>query len=106
VICRRTDPETWDVDTWLMSCRVLGRKVENMVLRELRRQARLAGVNVLTGSYLPTERNKLVVDHYSKLGFSQVGEASPDGATRWRQPVDSPEPETPPMKVVLVGLSN
>ena len=57
-------------------------------------------------SYLPTERNKLVVDHYSKLGFSQVGEASPDGATRWRQPVDSPEPETPPMKVVLVGLSN
>ncbi len=30
----------WDIDTWLMSCRVLGRKVEHMVLREVLSHAR------------------------------------------------------------------
>ena len=31
VICRPGEPGMWDIDTWLMSCRVLGRKVEHMV---------------------------------------------------------------------------
>ena len=30
VICRPGGNETWEIDTWLMSCRVLGRKVEHM----------------------------------------------------------------------------
>ena len=35
VICRPLGNETWEVDTWLMSCRVLGRKAEaHWVLRE------------------------------------------------------------------------
>ena len=57
-----------------MSCRVLGRKVEHMVLREILEHARAAGVHKLTGTYRPTDRNKLVVDHYAKLGFTKVEE--------------------------------
>jgi len=35
VICRPGEAGEWEIDTWLMSCRVLGRKVEHMVLREI-----------------------------------------------------------------------
>ena len=41
VICRRADRAVWTIDTWLMSCRVLGRGVERMVLRELIARARV-----------------------------------------------------------------
>jgi FkbH-like protein len=62
VICRPGEAGVWEIDTWLMSCRVLGRKVEHMVLREILAHARAAGVHTVTGSYRPTDRNKLVVD--------------------------------------------
>jgi FkbH-like protein len=82
VICRPKGYETWEIDTWLMSCRVLGRNVEHMVLREILEHARAAGVHKLIGTYRPTERNKLVVDHYAKLGFNKVREEEP-GLTEW-----------------------
>lgn len=103
VICRPAGPEVWDIDTWLMSCRVLGRKVENMVLRELLEHARAAGIRRLTGTYRPTDRNKLVVDHYSKLGFTKVAEEE-NGLTRWEMMVDTANPEAAPMKVVSKGF--
>jgi FkbH-like protein len=104
VICRREDPVTWNIDTWLMSCRVLGRRVENMVLRELIEHAREAGVRKLKGVYKPSGRNALVVGHYSKLGFSRTGEDE-TGLTEWELLVDAPLPDAAPMKVVSLGFA-
>jgi FkbH-like protein len=98
VICRPLGEDAWEVDTWLMSCRVLGRKVEHMALRELLRHAHAAGISRIIGVYLPTERNKLVVDHYAKLGFTKVSEDA-DGSTRWELAVEGADPEAAPMKV-------
>jgi FkbH-like protein len=103
IICRSAGSDVWDIDTWLMSCRVLGRKVENMVLREILEKARAAGVRKLTGTYRPTTRNKLVVDHYAKLGFTKTSEAD-DGLTRWELHVQDAAPEIAPMKVVSQGF--
>jgi FkbH-like protein len=83
IICRPGDHGPWDIDTWLMSCRVLGRKVETMVLREILRHARSAGVDRVVGTYRPTERNALVRDHYEKLGFTRLAEHA-DGTTVWQ----------------------
>jgi predicted enzyme involved in methoxymalonyl-ACP biosynthesis len=69
-----------------------------MVLRELLRHARAAGVQRLIGVYLPTERNKLVVEHYDRLGFTRVSEGE-DGSTRWELAVEGADPESAPMKV-------
>ncbi|HZE42203.1 MAG TPA: HAD-IIIC family phosphatase [Steroidobacteraceae bacterium] len=99
VICRPGDAGDWQIDTWLMSCRVLGRKVEHMVLREMLKHARTAGILKLVGTYRPTDRNKLVVDHYAKLGFTKTAEEE-SGLTRWELFVDGAEPETAPMTVV------
>ena len=79
VICRRHGPD-WDIDTWLMSCRVLGRRVENMVLREIVANARARGVERLVGIYRPTERNAMVRDHYRKLGFAPASASEASGA--------------------------
>ncbi len=99
VICRPSGPEVWEIETWLMSCRVLGRKVEHMVLREILAHAQAAGVHKLTGTYRPTDRNKLVVEHYAKLGFAKTGEEQ-TGLTYWELLVAHAEPESAPMKVV------
>jgi FkbH-like protein len=104
VICRPSAAGVWDIDTWLMSCRVLGRKVEHMVLREIVEQARAAGIGKLCGIYQPTERNQLVVDHYAKLGFCKVLEEA-TGFTRWVLPVEGTIPESAPMRVISRGFT-
>lgn len=82
VIARKYGPR-WEIDTWLMSCRVLGRQVEQAVLGEIVSAARAAGVEEIVGRYVPTARNDLVRDHYEKLGFVLV-ETAADGASLWR----------------------
>jgi FkbH-like protein len=104
VICRLVECGVWDIDTWLMSCRVLGRKVEHMVLREILAHARASGVRKLAGVFVPTDHNKLVVDHYAKLGFTKIHEDD-SGLTRWELLVEEADPEIAPMEVVSQGFS-
>jgi FkbH-like protein len=57
------------IDTWIMSCRVLKRSMENFVLNTIAELARKKGYKSLVGEYLPTPKNALVKDHYQDLGF-------------------------------------
>jgi FkbH-like protein len=103
VICRPGGDGVWEIDTWLMSCRVLGRRVEHMVLGKILECAQRSGISKLAGTYRPTDRNKLVVDHYAKLGFKKVDEEA-SGVTRWELLVDSAAPEHAPMRVLSIGF--
>jgi FkbH-like protein len=96
VICRQTD-QCWEVDTWIMSCRVLGRRVEEALLQYIVEQARLRGITEINGRYIPTAKNGLVRDHFSKLGFAQTG--SQNGETTWRLIVSSYCEKDLPLKV-------
>jgi FkbH-like protein len=58
------------IDTWLMSCRVLGRQVEATTLNLIVEQARRLKARRLIGEYIPSKKNALVQDHYNKLGFT------------------------------------
>jgi FkbH-like protein len=58
------------VDTWLMSCRVLKRQVEEEVLNELVRLARSKGLRLIRGVYIPSAKNCMVRDLYTTLGFT------------------------------------
>jgi len=75
-------PEVWSCDTWLMSCRVLGRRMEEAVLAYVVRAASAAGALRLRGTYLPTKKNGLVEKHFEKLGFSLV-QSLDGGGTVW-----------------------
>lgn len=78
VIAKQAGP-VLDIDTWLMSCRVLKRQVEDEMLNELVRLARLRGCKKLIGSYLPTPKNEMVRDFYTRMGLTLTHE---DAAVR------------------------
>ena len=67
---------------WLMSCRVLKRGVEALMLDELVARAREKGCKALVGYYFPTKKNKMVADMYSNFGFT-LREENDDG-TIWK----------------------
>jgi len=104
VICRASSDLEWVIDTWLMSCRVLGRRVENMVLKEILVRALEKGIQFIRGFYLPTDRNSLVEHHYSNLGFSHVA-SHPDGSTEWLLPVEGANVLAAPMVVHSESLA-
>lgn len=72
LILKRMAPDTLFIDTWLMSCRVLKRGMENFVLNTVVEHARQKGVEYIIGEYLPTQKNKMVEEHYSNLGFCKM----------------------------------
>ena len=76
------------IDTWLMSCRVLGRGVEQTILNLIVEQARQLGAYRLIGEYRPTAKNGMVREHYAKLGFTPLAELD-GGVTRWELRLDS-----------------
>jgi FkbH-like protein len=75
------------VETWLMSCRVLGRQVEEAALSILVARARDLGARRIIGEFRQTAKNSMVRDHYAKLGFAPI-EADPADATTTRWVLD------------------
>ncbi len=61
------------IDTWIMSCRVLKRGVEQLALEHMVASARKSGAASLIGEYVPTAKNGLVKAHYAVLGFRDIG---------------------------------
>jgi FkbH-like protein len=98
VICRQTG-QRWEVDTWIMSCRVLGRRVEEAILQYLVEHARLMGITEIIGRYIPTAKNDLVREHFSRLGFRQT--CSQNGETTWGLVVGGYSEKKLPLKVNL-----
>ena len=76
------DAQTWDIDTWLMSCRVLGRHVEQAMLAKVVAEAQKRGIRRIVGTYIPTPKNAMVADHFGKLGFDRTSSAD-NGLTVW-----------------------
>lgn len=73
VIGRFADDELF-IDTWVMSCRVLKRGVENLALNEIVDCASRLGARRIRGEYIATPKNGLVKDHYRELGFTDAGD--------------------------------
>ena len=88
----------WIIDTWLMSCRVLNRKLEQATLNCVVSHARAAGVHALIGEYFKTDRNGMVKDHYSCLGFEAVH--VDDHRSRWRLEIASYIAPSVPMAII------
>jgi predicted enzyme involved in methoxymalonyl-ACP biosynthesis len=67
--------DTWTIDTFLMSCRVLGRGVESAFLAAVADDAAAAGAVRLVGRYEPTRKNAQVATFYTAHGFTEVAGA-------------------------------
>ncbi len=82
------DPETTlMIDTWLMSCRVIGRTVEQCFLSVLLNRAATRKYTRIRGEYIETPKNALVGDLYTQLDFEPLGETS--GTHRYQRRLET-----------------
>jgi len=76
---RRTDIE---IETYLMSCRVLKRGVEQFVMNNIFALAARRGSERVVGRYLHSPKNDMVRNFYADFGFEKICEQG-DGDTTW-----------------------
>jgi FkbH-like protein len=70
--------KTIEIESLLMSCRVLGRGVEEAIFAKIAELARAAGANKIVGEYIPTKKNAMVSGLYKGHCF-----LSESGGDRW-----------------------
>ena len=63
-----------EIDTWLMSCRVIGRTVEAALLSHLCQCAQQLGCASIRGIYIPTAKNVMAKDVFARFGFEPLDE--------------------------------
>ncbi len=80
-IVNKEDPKVWKIDTFLMSCRVIGRKVETAFLTKIINDAIAAEAQEIKAEYLPTKKNPLVKDFYQDHKF-KIEEELADGTLK------------------------
>jgi FkbH-like protein len=71
VAITRLEGEVCEIDTFLMSCRVIGRTVETALVARLAEDARSRGATRLQGWFLPTKKNAPAQDFYREHGFAE-----------------------------------
>ncbi len=72
----RSDSLTVMLDTFLLSCRVVGRGVEGAFLAYIVNQAQQEGQLEIVGEYIPTRKNQLAADFLSDQGFTRAGDGA------------------------------
>lgn len=80
IICRKEQTDIV-IDTFLMSCRVMGRKLENVLISCLVRYYQDCA-DTLVGTFIPTKKNAPVLQKYDELGFALTNEI--DGIKTYR----------------------
>jgi len=73
LIMDKQDNSTLFISEWLMSCRVLKRGMEEYIINKAVETARSAGYKTIKSEYIKTQKNAMVADIYSRLGFTDLG---------------------------------
>jgi len=71
LLLAESDGATWSIDTFIMSCRVFARGVENAMLNRIFADAREAGARSIIADYLQSGRNELVRECLLKNHFTE-----------------------------------
>ncbi len=87
----RTQP-VWTIDSFLMSCRVIGYGIETALMAFLAKRAQDVGMTELFGEFIESKKNAPARDLYKRHGFA-LRERNADGVERWR--IDLQDGEVP-----------
>jgi FkbH-like protein len=63
-------PKQWRVDTFLMSCRIIGRQAEDALFDRILRDAAEQQVSQVEAEHIPTAKNKVVAEFWDRLGLT------------------------------------
>ena len=70
----KKDSEEWIIDTFLLSCRVIGREIEKAMMDYIINESRKSGVKKILAQYIQTEKNSPIEDFLPKSGFEKNGD--------------------------------
>ena len=73
-IVHKENQKEWSLDTFLLSCRVMGREVEKGILSHIINKAKEIGVERLKAQFIPTAKNKPTEDFLPNCGFEKEGD--------------------------------
>ena len=97
VVIGKIKKDELHIDLWIMSCRVLKRKLEYAMMDELVNRCKNQGIKKIFGYYYPTAKNKLVLDFYDNQGF--VLDKEEDGNKTYHLDVDDYKQQCDVIKV-------
>ena len=70
-ILNKKNPKEWYLDTFLLSCRVMGRDIEKSIMSYIISRAKKDDVTIIKANYLPTKKNKPIEDFLPDCGFQK-----------------------------------
>ena len=74
IVNKNTGHSEWSIDTFLLSCRVMGRGIEDGIMQHILNEARKEGISRVRGRYIPTRKNKPCESFLPNSGFKREGE--------------------------------
>ena len=66
--------KVWFIDTFLLSCRIMGRGVENAILSQILIDAKNSGIEEIRANFIPTQKNKPAENFLPDFGFKKEGD--------------------------------
>jgi FkbH-like protein len=74
IVKKNPDYSEWNIETFLLSCRVMGRRIEDGIMQYILNEARKEGIKRVKGRYIPTKKNKPCENFLSHSGFKKEEE--------------------------------
>jgi FkbH-like protein len=72
-IVKKENKSEWIIDTFLLSCRIMGRGIEDGILSHILQRAKDEGVSIVKGEFIPTKKNRPCEGFLSDYGFRKEG---------------------------------
>jgi predicted enzyme involved in methoxymalonyl-ACP biosynthesis len=72
LLIARKEKENWAIDTFLLSCRILGKKIEEQFLNYALNELKSIGAKKVLAKYIATKKNGQAKDFYGRMGFKKI----------------------------------
>ena len=69
IVTKHDAKEYWEIDTFLLSCRVLGKNIEFSLMQNIIDDAKRDGIKKIYGKFIPTKKNKPAENFLKDCGF-------------------------------------
>ncbi len=66
--------DTWIIDTFLLSCRIMGREIEKIILNYIIKEAKQNNVKTIRAKFIPTEKNFPIENFLPSCGFKKIND--------------------------------
>jgi len=104
-IVRQASPDLAELDTFLMSCRVMGRFVEDQILDHLVSELRKKGICTLRVPFVPTKKNVPARALLERLVGGRLLDPGEGGAQTWEFDITRSSPVSKPPYAELLAFS-